>query len=167
MFLVKRKTGMDDAPSEVEVVVVLAHDMQVACDIQDNTSADWVLWYKPMSWMGWSGLITGMRTGLTVSDRPSLPWLWVYRSPILLLCHPRLVVAGNLEKVKIWKKSGNLEKVNVVCRSSSVWTEDLARTCRDTKCWSANKYTDQSIWLTLQGRFHWSLTYVSYMSVGK
>ena len=31
-----------------------------------------------------------------------------------------------------------------VCTSSSAWTEGLTRACRDTKCLSANKHTDQS-----------------------
>ena len=33
----------------------------------------------------------------------------------------------------------------VVYRSSSVCTEDIVRSCRDTKCLIVNKYTDQSI----------------------
>jgi hypothetical protein len=32
-----------------------------------------------------------------------------------------------------------------LCRSSSTCTEDLTRACRDTKCLSVNKHTDQSI----------------------
>ncbi len=35
--------------------------------------------------------------------------------------------------------------LSAVCRSNSAWNEDLVRTCRDTKCLSANKHTDQSI----------------------
>ncbi len=31
-----------------------------------------------------------------------------------------------------------------VCRSSSAWKEGLARACRDTKCLSVDKHTDQS-----------------------
>ncbi len=31
-----------------------------------------------------------------------------------------------------------------VCRSNSAWNEDLVWACRDTKCLSANKHTDQS-----------------------
>ena len=31
----------------------------------------------------------------------------------------------------------------VVCRSSSGWTEGLVRACRDSKCLSATKHTDQ------------------------
>ncbi len=33
---------------------------------------------------------------------------------------------------------------DTVCRSDSALNEDLVRTCRDTKCLSANKHTDQS-----------------------
>jgi hypothetical protein len=39
--------------------------------------------------------------------------------------------------VHSWSRGGSTE-------SSSVWTEDLTRACRDTKCLSANKHTDQS-----------------------
>ncbi len=41
---------------------------------------------------------------------------------------------------------GNDTDTSICCRSSSAWTEGLPRACRDTKCLSANKHTDQSIW---------------------
>ncbi len=41
-----------------------------------------------------------------------------------------------------WTHQSNLSSVY---RSSSSWTEGLTRACRDTKCLSVNKHTDQSI----------------------
>jgi hypothetical protein len=36
----KRKTGVDDAPSAVEIMQELSDDMRTACDKQDSTAAD-------------------------------------------------------------------------------------------------------------------------------
>ena len=42
MPLGKRKTDMDDTPSETDIMDALARDMQVACDIHDNEAVDHV-----------------------------------------------------------------------------------------------------------------------------
>ncbi len=47
---------------------------------------------------------------------------------------------------RFWNKrpDGITFKISAVCRSSSTWTEDLTRDCRDTKWLSDNKHTDLS-----------------------
>jgi hypothetical protein len=39
-MLGKRKTGADDAPSQLEIIAGLSHDMRVAYNIKDYAAAD-------------------------------------------------------------------------------------------------------------------------------
>lgn len=40
LSLVKRKTGVDDTPSTVEILKEFTHDMEVVCDRQDHEGSD-------------------------------------------------------------------------------------------------------------------------------
>ena len=59
----------------------------------------------------------------------------------------RLSSGGRLrEQIQHFFLLFSINSSAAVHRSSSAWKEGLVRACRDTKCLSANKHTDQSIW---------------------
>ena len=53
----KRKTGVEDAPSAVEIMQELSDDMQTACDKKDSTAADriYARFLSQLETDGWTG----------------------------------------------------------------------------------------------------------------